>query len=85
MDSDFADLLAANAGFAETFDLAGFDGVAHSGVAVVTCMDSRIDPLRMLGSSRAMRSSSAIPAATSPIPHSTPWCWEFTCWVSSGS
>ncbi len=49
MDSDFADLLAANACFAETFDLAGFDGVAHRGVAVVTCMDSRIDPLRMLG------------------------------------
>jgi len=47
--SDFADLLAANAAFAETFDLAGFDGVAHAGVAVVTCMDSRIDPLRMLG------------------------------------
>jgi len=47
--SDFADLLAANAAFAETFDLAGFDGVAHRGVAVVTCMDSRIDPLRMLG------------------------------------
>lgn len=49
MPSEFDDLLAANATFAETFDLAGFDGVAHSGVAVVTCMDSRIDPLRMLG------------------------------------
>ncbi|MDQ3095412.1 MAG: carbonic anhydrase [Actinomycetota bacterium] len=49
MTSDFDDLLAANASFAETFDLAGFDGVAHRGVAVITCMDSRIDPLRMLG------------------------------------
>ncbi len=49
VDSDFDDLLAANATYAETFDLAGFDGVAHRGVAVVTCMDSRIDPLRMLG------------------------------------
>jgi carbonic anhydrase len=46
---EFADLLAANREFAETFDLGGFDGVAHAGVAVVTCMDSRIDPLRMLG------------------------------------
>jgi len=46
---DFDDLLAANAQFAETFDLAGFDGVAHAGIAIVTCMDSRIDPLRMLG------------------------------------
>src|SRR5262245_59687453 len=29
--------------------MAGFDGVAHAGVAIVTCMDSRIAPLRMLG------------------------------------
>ncbi|GAB6985066.1 beta-class carbonic anhydrase [Nocardioides pyridinolyticus] len=45
----FDDLLAANQEFAASFDLAGFDGVAHAGVAIVTCMDSRIDPLRMLG------------------------------------
>ena len=45
----FEDLLAANRRFAETFALSGFDGVAHAGVAVVTCMDSRIDPLGMLG------------------------------------
>jgi carbonic anhydrase len=45
----FEDLLAANRKFAETFALSGFDGIAHAGVAVVTCMDSRIDPLRMLG------------------------------------
>jgi carbonic anhydrase len=49
LDSAFEDLLAANAEYAEDFDLAGFDGIAHAGVAVVTCMDSRIDPLRMLG------------------------------------
>ena len=46
---DFDDLLAANREFADGFDLGGFDGVAHAGVALVTCMDSRIDPLRMLG------------------------------------
>jgi carbonic anhydrase len=45
----FEDLLAANRRFAETFALSGFDGVAHRGVAVVTCMDSRIDPLALLG------------------------------------
>ena len=45
----FEDLLAANRRFADTFTLSGFDGIAHAGVAVVTCMDSRIDPLRMLG------------------------------------
>jgi carbonic anhydrase len=48
-DDDFADLLAANATYAETFDEGGFDGVAHAGVAIVTCMDSRIVPLAMLG------------------------------------
>jgi len=45
----FDDLLAANREFAATFDLTGFDGVAHAGVAIVTCMDSRIDPLRLVG------------------------------------
>ena len=49
MTDAFDDLLAANRTYAETFDLGGFDGVAHAGIAIVTCMDSRIDPLRMLG------------------------------------
>lgn len=47
--SDFDDLIAANRDFASHFELAGFDGVARAGVAIVTCMDSRIDPLGMLG------------------------------------
>lgn len=46
---DFDDLLAANRDFASDFTLGGFDGVAHAGIAIVTCMDSRIDPLGMLG------------------------------------
>lgn len=46
---DFDDLIAANREFAADFKLGGFDGIAHAGVAVVTCMDSRIDPLAMLG------------------------------------
>jgi carbonic anhydrase len=49
VSDDFKDLLAANRTFADHFDLAGFDGVAHAGVAIVTCMDSRIDPLRIVG------------------------------------
>ena len=49
MTDDFADLIAANRRFAESFELSGFDGIARAGVAVVTCMDSRIDPLGMLG------------------------------------
>jgi carbonic anhydrase len=47
--ADFDDLLAANKSFAADFKLGGFDGVAHAGVAIVTCMDSRIEPLGMFG------------------------------------
>ena len=46
---DFADLLESNRVYAETAPVKGFDGVAHAGVAIVTCMDSRIDPLGMVG------------------------------------
>ena len=46
---EFDDLLAANRDFAVDFSLGGFDGVAHAGLAIVTCMDSRIDPLGMIG------------------------------------
>lgn len=49
MDTAFDDLLEHNRAYAEAFDLQGFDGVARAGVAVVTCMDSRLDPLGMLG------------------------------------
>jgi carbonic anhydrase len=46
---DFDDLLAANKQYAADFTMGDFDGIAHAGVAIVTCMDSRIDPLRMVG------------------------------------
>ena len=49
MGHEFDDLLAANAAYASDFEGGDFDGIAHAGVAIVTCMDSRIDPLRMLG------------------------------------
>lgn len=49
MTDAFSDLIDANKTFAQSFSLSGFDGIAHAGVAVVTCMDSRIDPLGMLG------------------------------------
>jgi carbonic anhydrase len=45
----FSDLLEGNRRYAESFGLAGLEGVARAGVAVVTCMDARIDPLGMLG------------------------------------
>ncbi|MDO9456045.1 carbonic anhydrase [Nocardioides sp.] len=46
---DFDDLLGANQEYAAGFTQSGLDGVARRGIAVVTCMDSRIDPLGMLG------------------------------------
>jgi carbonic anhydrase len=49
VSDEFDDLLAANRDFADSFALTGFDGVARAGVAIVTCMDSRIDPLGMVG------------------------------------
>src|SRR3954470_23009212 len=45
----FADVLAANGDFATGYDLRGLEPTAARGLAVLTCMDSRTDPLRMLG------------------------------------
>ncbi len=48
MNGSFDDLLAANRRYA-TSAPRNFDGYAHAGVAVVTCMDSRLQPLEMIG------------------------------------
>ncbi|WP_084963817.1 beta-class carbonic anhydrase [Thermoactinospora rubra] len=45
----FDDLLAANADYARDFGGSALTGRAARGLAVVTCMDSRIDPLAALG------------------------------------
>jgi carbonic anhydrase len=45
----FDDLLDANRGYQKSFSLAGLDPRARRGLAVITCMDSRIEPLAMLG------------------------------------
>ena len=47
--NDFADLLRRNVAYQSQFSHGGFDGIAHAGVAMVTCMDSRIEPLEMFG------------------------------------
>ncbi|GGO80115.1 beta-class carbonic anhydrase [Nonomuraea cavernae] len=47
--SAFDDLFAANADYAESFANSALTGTAARGLAVVTCMDSRIDPLGLLG------------------------------------
>jgi len=48
-DEAFADVLAANDAYAARFDRSGLTGRAAKGLAVLTCIDSRIDPLAALG------------------------------------
>lgn len=45
----FADVFAANEAFARSFPFAALTGTADRGLALVTCMDTRIDPLSVLG------------------------------------
>jgi carbonic anhydrase len=46
---DFSDLFAANAEFVKSFKSQELTGQAKKGLAIITCMDSRIDPLRIVG------------------------------------
>jgi carbonic anhydrase len=46
---NFADLLKANEDYASRFTQEELTGYAKKGLAVVTCMDSRIDPLNIVG------------------------------------
>ncbi len=45
----YSDILASNAEFARTFNGSGMSGKAARGLAIVTCMDSRIAPLSLVG------------------------------------
>ncbi len=45
----FDDLLKANTTYADGFVDSGMAGTAARGLAVLTCIDSRIDPLKILG------------------------------------
>lgn len=50
MDDDaFSDVLASNVEYVAGFRLRGLEPRATRGLAVLTCMDSRIEPLAMLG------------------------------------
>jgi len=49
IENPFADVLAANERFAAYFQFAGLDARAAKGLGVLTCMDTRLDPLGMLG------------------------------------
>jgi len=48
MDS-FKDLFEANSEFVKNFKSQELTGQALKGLAIITCMDSRIDPLRIVG------------------------------------
>jgi carbonic anhydrase len=45
----FTDVIAANRVYAGSYGLGGLEARAARGLALVTCMDSRIEPLQMLG------------------------------------
>jgi carbonic anhydrase len=46
---NFSDLFAANDEFVKSFKSQDLTGEARKGLAIITCMDSRIDPLRIVG------------------------------------
>lgn len=48
-ETPFDDILRANEQYAATFRLAGLAPEAAKGLGVLTCMDSRIEPLALLG------------------------------------
>ena len=45
----FADLLVNNKNFVENFEHEELTGTAKKGLAIITCMDSRISPLAVVG------------------------------------
>ena len=48
-ERNFDDVLEANAAYVAGFRLKGLPATAARGLAILTCMDSRIEPLGMLG------------------------------------
>ncbi len=49
LKSEFADVLEANSKFVASFKDEHLTGTARKGLAIVTCMDSRINPLAVVG------------------------------------
>lgn len=47
--SEFTDVLAANKDYVDNFEFSDLTGTARQGLAIVTCMDSRISPLAAVG------------------------------------
>jgi len=49
MNNEFNELFAANSNFQAGFKSQDLTGFALKGLAIVTCMDSRIEPLKVVG------------------------------------
>ena len=49
MSGEFDAIFAANKAYSEAYQSSELTGRAAQGLAIVTCMDSRIDPLRVVG------------------------------------
>ena len=47
--TDFDDIFAGNTSFVRTFTCSNLSGTAAKGLAIITCMDSRISPLALAG------------------------------------
>ena len=47
--SDFSDIVSANETFVQSFQHSELTGTARKGLAIITCMDSRISPLAVVG------------------------------------
>ena len=47
--AEFVDVLNHNRQFAEAFEQGSLSGTAQRGLAIITCMDSRISPLALVG------------------------------------
>ena len=47
--AEFDDIIAGNQAFANSFEHSHLTGTATRGLAIVTCMDSRISPLAVVG------------------------------------
>ena len=48
-NEDFADIMKSNSQFVANFEDEHLTGTARRGLAIVTCMDSRINPLAVVG------------------------------------
>ena len=48
-NSEFSDIVSANETFVEGFQHSELTGTARKGLAIITCMDSRISPLAVVG------------------------------------